>query len=63
MKLHAVTLSVNDLQDAMREYMKTRTESLPEIVQVDNGYGRIVVTIPLYPQAVIRGEAFMRRTE
>lgn len=62
MKISVVMLSVTELQTAVREYVAKNMLTQPELVYVDNGYDKIVLTIPLEPSTVISGEEFRRET-
>lgn len=63
MKPHSFELSVTDLQTAVREFVEKHAKSQPELVFVDNGYGKTVLILPLAPGAVIYGLEFQRQTE
>lgn len=62
MRLHTLTLSVNEMQDAFRDYVEKYAGAQAEIVVVENGFGKSVLVVPLAPGAVVRGEEFMRQT-
>ena len=62
MNIRILTFSINELQEAVREYAKNYSSSQPEEVEVDNGYGKIVLSIPLKPGTVISGLEFQRQT-
>lgn len=63
MKIHAVEITVTQLQQALRDFCEKHAASQPEIVYVNNGFDKLVLTIPLTGGAVISGESFQRQTE
>lgn len=63
MKITTVTLTVTELQQALRDYVKKHASAQPDMVLVDNGYGKDVLEIPLAPGAVVRGTNFNRQTD
>jgi hypothetical protein len=63
MRLHTITITVTELQEALQDYAERHTRTQPEIVIVDNGFDKIVLRVPLTPGAVVQGEEFMRQTE
>lgn len=63
MRTHSVVISVAELQQALLDYAFKHAKSQPHEVLVDNGYGKIVFTVPLKLGTVVRGEEFQRQTE
>lgn len=63
MKIHAITLSVTELQDALRQYAERTGFAQVEYVYVDNGFDKRVLVVPLTPGAVVSGAEFQRQTE
>lgn len=63
MRLSSATITVTELQDAIREYVERNANSQLDEVYVDNGYGKLVLIVPLKPGAVIYGLEFQRQTE
>jgi hypothetical protein len=63
MHVPVVSITVTELQTALRDYMENHAPSQPDTVIVDNGFDKIVLTVPLTPGATIRGESFQRATE
>ena len=63
MRLSSATITVTELQDAIREYVERNANSQLDEVYVDNGYGKLVLIIPLKPGTVVQGEYFQRQTE
>jgi hypothetical protein len=62
-KAAVYVISVTELQDALRDYMEKHGASQCENVVVDNGYGKMVLSVPLAPGSVVSGESFQRKTE
>ena len=63
MKVNTITISVTELQDAVRDYVFKHAKSQPDIVEVDNGYDKTVLYIRMKPGQVVEGCAFQRQTE
>ena len=63
MRLSSATITVTELQDAIREYVERNANSQLDEVYVDNGYGKLVLIVPLKPGTVVQGEYFQRKTE
>lgn len=62
MRLSSATITVTELQDAIREYVERNANSQLDEVYVDNGYGKLVLIVPLKPGTVVQGEYFQRKT-
>ena len=58
MRLSSATITVTELQDAIREYVERNANSQLDEVYVDNGYGKLVLIVP-----VVQGEYLQRKTE
>lgn len=63
MRVGVVEINVTELQQAIRDYVEKHAGSQPDVVWVNNDFDKVVLTIPLAPGAVIRGESFQRATE
>ena len=63
MKITTVEISVTQLQQAIRDFCEKHAPSQPEIVLVNNGFGKHVLSIPLTPGDVIHGVNFSRQTD
>lgn len=62
MRTSIVTITVDELQDALRKYMELTATSQPDEVLVENAYDKVVLEIPLKPGTVVSGKTFQQRT-
>jgi len=62
MQVEVVSISVSELRDAVQQFINAANIAAA-VVDVDNGFGKTVITIPLTPGGVVVGEAFKRKTD
>ena len=62
MRTSIVTITVDELQDALQKYMELNATSQPDEVLVENAYNKVVLEIPLKPGTVVNGKTFSQRT-
>ncbi|HET8870489.1 MAG TPA: hypothetical protein VFM48_08590 [Aquabacterium sp.] len=62
MKIVEVTLTLAELQEAVREYLEKRATSQVELVRVES-YRKEVLVIGMRPGEMVEGIAFRRRAE
>jgi len=60
MKIQQVTISLAELQDALREYCEKHAVSQVELVRVES-HGKEVIAIDLHPGAFVEAVAFKHR--
>ena len=63
MRAPILELTVTELQQALRDYAEKHAVSQPDEVHIANGFGKVVLTVPLCPGSVVRGCEFQRQTE
>lgn len=63
MKTAVISLSVTELQNALREYVERHAPSQPSLVLVMNNYDKTVLTVPLAPGAVVEGAEFLQQAD
>ena len=63
MKIDSITLSIEELRQAIRDYIEKHSIPQPESVFVESPFHKVVLDIPLGPGTVVRGEAFKVRTD
>ena len=62
MRIHALTLSLAELQQALRDYAEKHASSQPDVVYVES-FGKVKIVVDLRPGAVIEAAEFRHRAQ